>query len=651
MTPRASRLLTVLLLTLGLAPHAPAAEAPPAPTSAAPAASAEPALGLTADEVRHHLGHVIDWYHRLGGLPANPALTDDVLTRERLHQLRLTEVRLAFGFGRAAAALVVEQPADPDAPATDANEDDSFRYERMATRMTQRAQELRAQVARLDAQLAAAPAQERSVLVAQRAQANAALTLTNEVQATVQRLQQFAARSNSSASGEKGLLADITDMERTVPEARIATANARAGATPTPATTSTAATAPPADPAIGASRRDTPGLVALTNEWFALRSALGLHNHYIEATDELSEALDKLSSGLATEVRGLLRTTAASAEENEQRLAASRAAIEGATERFRELSTLLIPLGEESITLDSAREVLDQRRAGLEQRALAVARQWLLRGGLLVASIAVILGISALWRRATFRYLHDARRRRQFLTLRRIATGAALVAVGFMAFLSEVGSLATYIGFLTAGIAVALQNVILAVVAYFFLIGRYGVRVGDRVTMAGVTGRVAEIGLVRIYLTELSGQDLTPTGRMIVLSNAVVFQPTALFKQLPGVHYTWHTTRFTLTQTADVQLARSRLEERAMQVFQTYRESIETQVRAARHLTDFEASNPEPEVTAKFSSDGLEITVRYPVLPEQAAFVDQQMAQALRAALDETPALQLAGAADASPPG
>ena len=57
---------------------------------------------------------------------------------------------------------------------------------------------------------------------------------------------------------------------------------------------------------------------------------------------------------------------------------------------------------------------------------------------------------------------------------------------------SEVGSVATYVGFVTAGVAVALQNVILAVVAYFFLIGRYGVKVGDRITLAGVTGRVVD---------------------------------------------------------------------------------------------------------------------------------------------------------------
>ena len=642
---RSSR-LAVALLAAGLAALTARAAEPPAAASDTAAPPAVP-LGLTADEVRHHLGHVIDWYHRLGGLPPNAALTDDLITRERLHQLRLTEVRLAFGFGRAAAALVEEEEpaeASPDAPAA---EDGTFRYERMASRMDERARDLRAQIARLDAQIAQAAAGERGVLTARRAQLAAALTLTTEVQSTVQRLQQFASRSNSSASGETGLRADIADMERTVPEARINTAPARSqAATVAPAPAVEAATVPPPDLA----RKDTGGLIAFASDWFDLRDAIRLHQHYIDATVELSSALDTLSSGLATQVRELLRITAV-ASDDAQQLAEARTAIETATTRFRELSTLLIPLGEESITLDTARDQLEQRRTGLEQRSNSLARKIALRATLLIASLALILGISALWRRATFRYLHDSRRRRQFLTLRRITTGIALVIVAFMAFLSEIGSLATYIGFLTAGIAVALQNVILAIVAYFFLIGRYGVRVGDRVTMAGVTGRVAEIGLVRIYLTELAGPDLTPTGRMIVLSNAVVFQPSALFKQVPGVDYTWHSTAFTLAANTDVPIARTRLEERANRVFEQYREAIERQVQASRHLTDFESSTPFPQVSARFTDRGVEITVRYPVLPEQAATMDQHMARELRAALEESPSLALASAAEASPPG
>jgi small-conductance mechanosensitive channel len=629
-----------LLLLFSAGGLARGADAPP-PIAAAPPANI--AVGLSADDVRHHLGHVIDWYHRLSGLGANPVLTDDLVTRERLRQTMLTEVRTAFRFGRAAAPLVNDPPADPAVkPPTnqDADATDSARYVRMSAGMAEREKTLQAQIANLDTSLKTAHPGTHAVLDAQRAQLLAALTLTQEVEQTVSGLQQFAASSNSKASGEKGLLADISDMERTVPDSRLPTGavvrGAASGVAELPGAAVSDVTAEVAP------RSENAGLIAMSKEWLTLRDAIALHTHYINATEDLSNALDRISSTLTGEVRELLRTAPGAATSSDAaQLAAARSAIDAATQRFRALSTLLVPLGEESITLDAARSILWQRRQGLEQRADALFSQALLRGGVLVASILLIVGLSSLWRRATFRYLHDSRRRQQFLTLRRIVTAVALLLVVVLAFLTEIGSLATYIGFVTAGIAVALQNVILAVVAYFFLIGRYGVRVGDRITLAGVTGRVAEIGLVRLYLTELGGTDLHPTGRLVVLSNAVIFQPSALFKQIPGVDYTWHTATLVLDPAADPQQARARLQAAADAVYAIYRETIEVQLRGGRDRMDFEASPPVPEVSARFSEQGLEIAVRYPVMPDEAAQVDQQMSRALNDALEQAPRLAM----------
>ena len=270
-----------------------------------------------------------------------------------------------------------------------------------------------------------------------------------------------------------------------------------------------------------------------------------------------------------------------------------------------------------------------------------MARYLLLRLGFLLGSVAVVLIISEVWRRATFRYLADARRRQQFLSLRRVVVGLALTLVVVFGLVSEFGSLATYAGLITAGLAVALQNVILAVVAYFFLIGRYGVRVGDRITLAGVTGRVVEIGLVRIYLMELAGTQMRSTGRMVVLSNAVLFQPTAMFKQMPGGDFYWHTITLVFAATTEVADAQKRLAEAANSVYSKYRTAIEQQHAALQRFIDFQTAMPEPEVYARLNSKGLECTVRYPVEPAQAASTDQKMLQALREAQSKAPALQL----------
>jgi len=56
--------------------------------------------------------------------------------------------------------------------------------------------------------------------------------------------------------------------------------------------------------------------------------------------------------------------------------------------------------------------------------------------------------------------------------------GFLIGVVVVMGFASEFSSLATFAGFVTAGIAVGLQAILLSAAAYFFVIGRYGISVG-----------------------------------------------------------------------------------------------------------------------------------------------------------------------------
>ena len=72
-----------------------------------------------------------------------------------------------------------------------------------------------------------------------------------------------------------------------------------------------------------------------------------------------------------------------------------------------------------------------------------------------------------------------------------------------------------------------------------------------------MSGDVVEIGLVRLYLMELIGEegDLHATGRVVGFSNSVLFQPAASFRQVPGTDYVWHTVTLILAPESDPQLA------------------------------------------------------------------------------------------------
>ncbi|HEY2404007.1 MAG TPA: mechanosensitive ion channel family protein, partial [Steroidobacteraceae bacterium] len=473
---------------------------------------------------------------------------------------------------------------------------------------------------------------------------SAALDLSKQIQGTVGQIQKFEETSDAHAGGASGgLAAQIADLRKSVPEVHGSAAAANgtnAAGTPSPNAPKPAAPASSSNNA-ATFRPESAGIIALFGKWFSLESARRDLADATRQTDGITKDLNHLRDSVVQQIRTLSNQNLEATSNDTAALEQSRLKFQQAAAGFKQLSTLIVPLGEQGVTLDTAHNLLDEWHDSLVARTGTVARYLLLRLGFLLGSVAVVLIISEVWRRATFRYLADARRRQQFLSLRRVVVGLALTLVIVFGLVSEFGSLATYAGLITAGLAVALQNVILAVVAYFFLIGRYGVRVGDRITLAGVTGRVVEIGLVRIYLMELAGPQLRSTGRMVVLSNAVLFQPTAMFKQMPGGDFYWHTITMVFASTTEVADAEKRLAEAANSVYSKYRTAIEQQHAALQRFIDFQTALPEPEVYARLNIKGLECTVRYPVEPAQAASTDQKMLLALREAQSKAPELQL----------
>jgi len=191
------------------------------------------------------------------------------------------------------------------------------------------------------------------------------------------------------------------------------------------------------------------------------------------------------------------------------------------------LAAIVLPLRAESTLVRRyAADLQGWKRTVASQSSQALQRLALGMLGVAVA-LAVVFAAAILWRIAAVRYVRDASRRRVVLIARNVVVVAAIALVLVFHFTSELAALVTALGFAAAGVAFALQNVILAFAGYFSIVAPNGIRVGDRVSLQGpfgyVHGEVAEIGLVRIRLRELAGDPLRPTGRVVVFPNSVVF--------------------------------------------------------------------------------------------------------------------------------
>ena len=391
-------------------------------------------------------------------------------------------------------------------------------------------------------------------------------------------------------------------------------------------------------------------IISLSEQLIALTSKLGAQKDAIAATAALRASLDSIRQPLSAQLRAVAARGDLLAQQPQSNdpavLADRRKQIDSLTAEFKQLSTVLLPLAKASILLDGDSSNLAEWRAESQRTYTAQARVLMLRAGLLIFAIVMVTVASNFWRRAIFRYIREQRRRNQFLLLRRIVVTAVIALILLFGLSAEIGSLATFAGFLTAGIAVALQNVILSVAAYFFLIGRYGIRVGDRVQIGDVTGDVVDIGLVRLHLVELdtTGGEARPTGRVVAFSNSVVFQPTAnLFKQLPGSNFAWRRINLTLAPDVDYELARKTISSAVDSVFKTYQPELARQHVELQSSLAIQITNPEPRVKLRLQEAGLEIVILYPVLLSQAPQIDDKMTQALLTAIESEPRLRLVG--------
>jgi small-conductance mechanosensitive channel len=220
--------------------------------------------------------------------------------------------------------------------------------------------------------------------------------------------------------------------------------------------------------------------------------------------------------------------------------------------------------------------------------------------------------------------------------VRKIALGALVVAILGLTFATELSSLVTFAGLITAGLAVAMQSVLVSVVGYFFLIGKYGIRVGDRVQVGSVTGEVIDLGLVRLHLMELSGDGpMAPTGRVVAFANSIIFQASGgLFKQIPGVNLAWHEITLVLPAGADYTAFKDRLAAAATAVIKDYHEEIVRQTQAIqRAASAHPVGEPQPQVQLRFSASSVDAVVRYPVQLQYAAEIDERMSRELLAVL------------------
>ncbi len=131
--------------------------------------------------------------------------------------------------------------------------------------------------------------------------------------------------------------------------------------------------------------------------------------------------------------------------------------------------------------------------------------------------------------------------------------------ISFVAFLIIIkiwfqgfGSIATFLGLLSAGIAIALKDPIVNVVAWVFIMIRKPFEVGDRIEIGKIAGDVIDIRLFQFTIMEIGNwvDADQSTGRIIHIPNGKIFTDFQA-NYSTGFDYIWNEVGVLLTFESD----------------------------------------------------------------------------------------------------
>jgi small-conductance mechanosensitive channel len=352
---------------------------------------------------------------------------------------------------------------------------------------------------------------------------------------------------------------------------------------------------------IAAARRGT--LALRLTGWFSQRSRYQLIQQALTETHNEAQSLTSLHNALEAKAN-VSPSTASGAADRESKL-------ENLKDRSAERQLL---------------SIYDDRIQTERQLASVYARwsdQVLLQHSILLhlilRSVAIILCvlICMLVGDALVRRLMAALpwEQRQIHTLRSVAE-LSIQVLGLLIILLFVfgwpHQMPTILGLVTAGITIVLQDFILAFFGWFVLMGKNGIRIGDRVEINSVSGEVTEIGLMSTTLLEtgnLSNNGL-PTGRRISFMNGFAIRGQ-FFNFSTAGQWLWDEITVSLPASANSQELFERIQKAAQEQTGDDAALAEQEWRRAARTGYLSRLDATPLVYLVPTASGSDIHIRY----------------------------------------
>ncbi len=197
-----------------------------------------------------------------------------------------------------------------------------------------------------------------------------------------------------------------------------------------------------------------------------------------------------------------------------------------------------------------------------------------------------------------------------------------------MIWISGLKSLGTYLGLLSAGIAIALRDPITNLMGWIFIIFRKPFNVGDRVEINGLKGDIIDIRVSQFLMVEIGNwvEAEQSTGRIIHVPNNWVFQKS-LANYTAGFEFIWDEIKLTITFESDWKKARHILEEIVTYTTQKINSSADKEIKKASRRFMIYYKHLTPIVYTKINDFGVVFTLRFLINPRHRRGIEQNIWQ------------------------
>lgn len=260
-----------------------------------------------------------------------------------------------------------------------------------------------------------------------------------------------------------------------------------------------------------------------------------------------------------------------------------------------------------------------------------------------VLAVAVLIFLRWVTVRAIHRRLDDSEltyRARKVATY--ITSLVVALTLGWI-WIDALDSFPTYLGLVSAGVAIALSDVLKNLVGWAYLLLRRPLRVGDRIEIGDTKGDVVDIRLFRFSLLEIGNwvDAEQSTGRLVHVPNGLLFSER-LANYTEGFEYIWHEIPVLVTFESDWKRAREILQETLSERIPAVESAAAQRIRWTAQTYHIRFGTLTPRVYLTVRDSGVLLTARLLVDVRARRAMDEAFWEGVLEGFEAEPSVELA---------